>query len=96
MENALSLDDVIEANTKLSDALEEFGPKMKSISEQYQDWVENPPEEVTVVMERYMIASGKFAQGLQKAVQYANDNMDNHAMQDSFRRLNLIIYNMGD
>ena len=47
-------------------------------------------------MERYMIASGKFSQGLQKAVQYANDNMDNHAMQDSFRRLNLIIYNMGD
>ena len=68
MENASSLEDVIEANIKLSDALEELGSEMKSISEQYLDWVKNLPEEVRVVMERYVIASGKFSQSLQKAV----------------------------
>jgi hypothetical protein len=43
-----------------------------------------------------MDASKRFEAAMQKAVRYANENMDDEDFQASFKRLNKVIYEMYD
>ncbi len=94
MEAANCTEDVIAATDALSDALDKLGQKMKAVTEKHPGWVDKPPDEVKDVMERYREVEGRFNSSLNELVRYANEQIDNQSLHDSFQRLNLIIYKM--
>jgi len=96
MEAADSTEDVIAATDALSDALDKLGQKMKAVTKKHPGWIDESPDEVKDVMGRYRDAEGRFNSSLNKLVRYTNNTMDNQALEDSFQRLNLIIYEMYD
>ena len=94
MEAASGSADYVTACDDLADGMEEYGSEVVAISKENPEWAEEPPAEVQEPMRRHMAAAGRFEAAMQKAVNYANDNMDDRAFQESFKRLNEIIYNM--
>ena len=94
MEAADCTEDVIAATDALSYALDKLGQKMKVVTEKHPGWVDKPPDEVKDVMERYIEVEGRFNSSLNELVRYTNDHIDNQALNDSFQRLNLIMYKM--
>lgn len=94
MEAASGAADYVTACDELADGMEEYGAEVVAISKENPDWADEPPAEVQEPMRRHMAAARRFEAAMQKAVNYANDNMDDRAFQESFKRLNEIIYNM--
>ena len=92
MSDAESTDEVAQANNQLSDNLEIHAPRMKALSDKYPEWGETPPEEIKPLMDRYMDVFTTFSvESLKKSVDYANAYPDDQELQDSYKRLNLII-----
>ena len=92
MSGAESTDEVAQANNQLSDNLEIHAPRMKALSDKYPEWGETPPEEIKPLMDRYMDVFTTFSvESLKKSVDYANAYPDDQELQDSYKRLNLII-----
>ena len=92
MSDAESTEAVSQANNQLSDNLEIHAPRMKALSDKYPEWGETPPDEIRPLMDRYMDVFAAFSrESLKKSVDYANTYPDNQELQDSFKRLNLII-----
>ena len=94
METASTSAQYVEACDELADGMEEFGAEVVAISRENPDWADEPPASVQEPMLRHMDAARRFETAMQKAVKYANDNMDDKVFQASFKRLNEIIYNM--
>jgi hypothetical protein len=83
---------VAEANNELSDNLEVFTPKMKEMSSEHPEWGESPPDEIQPLIVRYMEVFTVFNnESLKKALDYANTYMEDQELQDSFKRLNMVI-----
>ena len=92
MSDAESTDEVAQANNQLSDNLEIHAPRMKALSDKYPEWGETPPDEIRPLMDRYMDVFTTFSvESLKKSVDYANAYPDDQELQDSYKRLNLII-----
>ena len=94
MEAMEDTEDAIAATDALSDALDNLGKKMKAVTVKHPDWIDEPPDEVKEVMERYKGAERRFNSSLNELVRYTNNHADNQALNDSFQRLNLAIYKM--
>ena len=95
MAEAETCGSVADANNTLSDSLEIYAPRMKALSDEYPEWGETPPDEIRPLIDRYMEAYAVFnSESLKKAVDYANTYTDDQELQDSFRRLNIIIWEL--
>jgi hypothetical protein len=92
MADAESTGEVVRANNQLSDNLEIHAPRMKALSDKYPEWGETPPDQIRPLMDRYMDVFTPFSlESLKKSVDYANAYPDDQELQDSYKRLNLII-----
>ncbi len=94
IESAAVMEDYIEANTALAEALERLGSRLGRIYLEHGSWFQDPPPGLERTMERHMEVQKRYEEALQKAMQYANDHMDVREYQDSFKRLNQAIYSM--
>jgi len=95
MDDAQETGQVAQANNALSDSLEILAPKMKTVAEEHPEWGDAPSDEVRPLMDRYMEVFMTFTrESLNKAVEYANTYTEDQELQDSFRRLNIIIWNL--
>ncbi|MFW6138727.1 MAG: hypothetical protein ACOC7U_06115 [Spirochaetota bacterium] len=94
MENATEVSEYITACDELADGIEKHGAGLVALYGEHPDWSEEPPAEVKEPLTRHMEASKRYEKALQKAVKYANNNMDNEDFQASFKRLNKAIYEM--
>ena len=92
MADAEATSRVSEVNNELSDNLEMYAPKMKEMSSEHPEWGESPPDEIRPLIIRYMEVFTIFNnESLKKAVDYANMYIEDQELQDSFRRLNMVI-----
>ena len=92
MSDAQTTSQVAEANNVLSDNLEIYAPKMKALSDEYPEWGESPSDEIRPLMDRYMEVFMVFnRESLKKSVDYANTYADDQKLQESYKRLNMII-----
>ncbi|MFW5769062.1 MAG: hypothetical protein ACOCYA_03305 [Spirochaetota bacterium] len=94
MEADPGLDAMSEAVEKLAETIENIGKEMVSIYQENQSLFQAPPAEAEQIIAEHQDTLMRYEEALQKAVRFANDNMDKEDFQTSFERLNTAIYEM--
>ena len=94
MEAGPGLDAMSGAVEKLAETIESIGKDMVSLYKDNQELFTSPPADAERIIAEHQEALMRYEEALQKAVRFANDNMDKEAFQASFERLNKAIYEM--
>ena len=96
MESADATKEVASANNAFCDEMEKIIPKWEAIMDKYPEILsENPPDEMVDLIEKFEEINQPFSSNaLNKALQYANEYTDDDELQESFKRLNMLIYKM--
>ena len=96
MESADTTTAVASANNTFSDKMEKIIPKWDAIMEKYPEIVsETPPDELSDLVDRFKkVSEAFFSNALSKALQYANDYVDDAETQEAFKRLNAVMGSM--
>lgn len=93
LEKATTADEMATALSFAADELKRVFPPMIELSKNHPDWGRTPPPEVKATMDRFDAAYERFlVKALKKAEKLANSNSDNAALQESFGRVNRILY----
>lgn len=94
VEEMSSPEDFIEACNCYAETVEAYGKKMFAVIKAHPEWGENPPEEMHATLEAYGEALMRYDPALNAIARYANDHMENEAVQTAMKRLNTAVYNM--
>jgi hypothetical protein len=94
MESEPGVATMSEVVEKLAETIETIGKDMVGIYQNHQELFTNPPADAEQIISEHQEALMRYEEALQKAVRFANDNMDKEDFQASFERLNSAIYEM--
>jgi hypothetical protein len=80
--------DFIAANNEFAEQISALAPKMMAMSEKHPEWGNNPPEEVSLSLQRYAQAAAvAFGQSLQQTIMFASEHPDDTALQESLMNI---------
>lgn len=93
LEKATTASEMATALSFAADELKRVFPAMLEVSKSHPEWGRTPPPEVKPTMDRFDAAYDRFlVTALKRAEKLANENQDNAGLQESFGRVNRILY----